>query len=78
MEKVIPLFQYELIVLIPKPKTLDEEEEKENTNGAKPSRIRIEMEELANVKERRDNFHREVDGMKYALKHSNDIRHFAL
>jgi hypothetical protein len=28
MEKVIPSFQYELLILTPKPKTLDEEKKK--------------------------------------------------
>jgi hypothetical protein len=34
MEKVIPSFQYELLILTPKPKTLDEEKERGQTDGA--------------------------------------------
>jgi hypothetical protein len=68
MQKVMPSFQYELLVLIPEPKTLNEEEDRENIDGAKPSEIKIEKEELTNVIEGRDSFHKEVDGMKYALK----------
>jgi hypothetical protein len=45
MEKVIPSFQYELFILIPKPKTSDEEEERRNTNGVGPSNTRMEEEE---------------------------------
>jgi hypothetical protein len=40
MEKVIPSFQCEPFVLIPKPKTLDEQEERGNTDGVGPSNIR--------------------------------------
>jgi hypothetical protein len=36
MEMVIPSFQYEPLVLIPKPKTLYEKEERGNINGARP------------------------------------------
>ncbi len=40
MEKVIPLFQYEPLVLTPKSKTLDEEEEREQIDGVGPSYIK--------------------------------------
>ncbi len=36
MEKVIPSLQYEIFVLTPKPETLDEEENKGQTDGAGP------------------------------------------
>ncbi len=36
MEKVIPSFQYEPLVLIQKPKTSNEEEDRGNIDGAKP------------------------------------------
>jgi hypothetical protein len=45
MEKVIPSFHYEPLVLTPKPKTLNEEKERGNINGAKPLSIRTEEEE---------------------------------
>ncbi len=37
MEKVILLFQYQLLVLTPKLETSNEEEQKEQTDGAKPT-----------------------------------------
>jgi hypothetical protein len=55
MQKVIPSFQYEPLILPPKRETLDEEEEKGNNDGAKPSSIIIEGEELAYLKGRKDN-----------------------
>ncbi len=42
MEKVIPSFQYEALILPPKLETAYEEEERGNNDGAKPSSIRIE------------------------------------
>jgi hypothetical protein len=51
MDKVIPSFQYEPLVLTPKPKTLDEEEKRGNIDGAGPSKIKIEEEEPTNIKE---------------------------
>jgi len=40
MEKVILLFQYQLLVLTPKLETSNEEEEKEQIDGAKPTEIK--------------------------------------
>jgi len=34
MEKVMPTFEYEPLILSPKPKTLDEEEDRRNVDGA--------------------------------------------
>jgi hypothetical protein len=43
MEKVIPSFQYEALILPPKLETANEEEEERgNNDGAKPSSIKIE------------------------------------
>ncbi len=39
MEKVIPLFQYELLILTQEPKTLYEEEENGHTNDVEPLEI---------------------------------------
>lgn len=36
MEKVVPLYEYELLVLFPWQKTSNEVEEKGDTNGARP------------------------------------------
>jgi hypothetical protein len=33
MEKFMPSFEYELLLLSPEPKTSDEEKDKENTDG---------------------------------------------
>jgi hypothetical protein len=70
MEKVIPSFQYELLVLTPKLETLDEEKESGHTNGVRPSKIRIEGEEPTYVKGGRDSSQRETGGAKYALKYT--------
>jgi hypothetical protein len=54
MEKVIPSFQYEPLVLPPKLETSNEEEERGNNDGAKPSGIRIKEEEPAYLRGRKD------------------------
>jgi hypothetical protein len=55
MEKVIPLFKYEPMVLIPELKTSNEEKERGKTNGAGPSKIRTTEEEPTYLKGGRDN-----------------------
>ncbi len=40
MEKVMPTFEYELLILSPKPKTLDEEKDIRNVDGALHQNIR--------------------------------------
>ncbi len=69
MEKVIPSFQYEPLILTLKPKSSNEEEERGHTDGARPSRTRIEEEEPANLRGGRDSLQRKASGMKYASKH---------
>ncbi len=54
MEKVIPSFQYELLILTPEPETLDEEEEKGQTNVVGPLKTRITKQELVDIKGGRD------------------------
>jgi hypothetical protein len=54
MQKVIPSFQYEPLVLTPKPKTSYEEKEKGNIDGVRPSMTRTKMEELIDLRGRRD------------------------
>jgi hypothetical protein len=44
MEKVMPSFKYEPLVLSPEPKTSYEEEDKGDTNGVRPSSTRIAEE----------------------------------
>jgi hypothetical protein len=63
MEKVIPSFQYEPLVLVPKPGTLDEEEKKGNIDGVGPLWTRTEEEEPTYIKGRRDSSQREVGHM---------------
>ncbi len=43
----MPLYEYEPLVLFPKPETSNEEEKKGDTNGARPSSTRV-VEELRN------------------------------
>ncbi len=54
MKKVIPSFQYEPLVLIQKPKTSNEEEDRGNTDGAKPLNIRTKKEERTYFKGGKD------------------------
>jgi hypothetical protein len=68
MERVIQSLQYEPLVLIPKPKTLDEEEDRRNINGAGPLGTRVEEEEPTNFKGVKNSPQKEVGGMTYASK----------
>jgi len=70
MEKVIPFFQYEPLILIPKSKTSNEEEERGQTNGVGPSKTRTIKEEPIDLKRGRDSSQKEVGGMKNVSKHS--------
>ncbi len=65
MEKIIPSFQYEPLVLIPEPETSNEEENRGHTNGTGPSWTIIEKEDPTNLRGGRDSSQREVGGMKY-------------
>ncbi len=68
MEKVIPSFQYELLVFIPELETLDEEEEKGNIDGVGSLGTKIEEEEPVDFKGGKYSPHKEVKGMTYALE----------
>jgi hypothetical protein len=48
MEKIMPLFEYEPLVLSLEPKTLDEEQDIRDTYGVGPLSIRV-AEELGNL-----------------------------
>ncbi len=50
MGKVIPFFQYELLVLIPESETSYEEDERSQIDCARPSEIRITKEELTDLR----------------------------
>jgi hypothetical protein len=68
MEKVIPFFQYEPLVLTLESKTLDEEEERGQTNGVGPSKTRTIKEEPVDLKGGRDSSQKEAKGMKNVSK----------
>ncbi len=68
MAMIIPSFQYEPLILTPKPKTLDKEKERGNTDGVGPLGTRTKKEELTNLRRGKDSPHKEVDSMIYALE----------
>ncbi len=76
MEKVIPLFQYEPLVLTPKPKTSNEEEERRQINGVGPSKTRTVEEELADLRGGRDSSQKKVGGMKNVLEQTLELIEF--
>jgi hypothetical protein len=68
MEKVIPFFQHEPLILIPKSKTSNEEEERGQTDGVRPSKTRTIKVEPIDLKRGRDSSQKEVGGMKNVSK----------
>jgi hypothetical protein len=48
MEKVMPSFEYEPLVMSPKLETLDEEKDRRDIDGARPSCTKV-VEELGNL-----------------------------
>ncbi len=60
MEKVILLFQYQLLVLTPKLETSNEEKKKEQIDGAKPTEIKTTKQEPIDLKGGRDNSRKET------------------
>jgi len=59
MEKIMPSFEYEPLVLSPKPETSNEEENRRDIDGAGPSSIKI-TEELRNLIGGKKSLEREV------------------
>jgi hypothetical protein len=59
MEKVMPLFEYEPLILCLELETSNEEENKGDINGARPSGTRI-VKELGNLKGGKDSPEREA------------------
>jgi hypothetical protein len=55
MEKVMQTFEYEPLVFSPKPRTSYEEEDRGNTNGARPSSTKTIEKELGDFKGGKDN-----------------------
>jgi hypothetical protein len=68
MEKVIPFFQYEPLVLNLESKTLDEEEEKGQTDNVGPSKTRTIKEEPGDFKGGRDSSQKEARGIQNVSK----------
>jgi hypothetical protein len=62
MEKVMPTFEYDPLVLYLEPKTLDEEEDKGDTSGVGPLDTRTTKEEPGDLKGRKERFNREAIG----------------
>jgi hypothetical protein len=59
MEKVMPLVEYEPLVLFPKPKISDEEEDRRDMDGVRPLGTRI-IEEPRNFRGGKDSHEREA------------------
>ncbi len=59
MEKIMPLFEYEPLILSPKLKTSNEEEDRRDTNGAGPSCTKI-VEQPRDFRGGKDSLEREV------------------
>ncbi len=59
MDKVMPLFKYEPLILFPKLETLNEEEDKGDTNGARPLGTKV-VEWPRDLKGGKDNPEREA------------------
>jgi hypothetical protein len=61
----MPSFEYEPLILSPKPKTSYEEENKRNIDGVGPSCTRTIEGEPRNLKGRKDSLKREASGKTY-------------
>jgi hypothetical protein len=68
MEKLMPSFKYEPLIMSPELETSNEEEDKRNIDGAKPSFIRTLEEELGDLRGGKDSLKKEVSGKTYASK----------
>jgi hypothetical protein len=66
MEKVMPTFEYEPLVLSLEPETSNEEEERRDINGARPLGIKTLEEELGDLKGGKESPYKEAAG-----KHHN-------
>ncbi len=64
----MPTFRYEPLLLSLKPKTLDEEKDKGNTDSAWPSNTKTTNEELRDLKGGKDSSKRKNGGKTYASK----------
>jgi hypothetical protein len=75
MEKVMPLFEYEPLVLFPKPETSNEEEYKRDIDGARTSGTKI-VEQPRDLKRGKDSPKREaieqtLEQVKFVLQEVN-------
>lgn len=62
MEKVMPTFECEPLVLFPELETLDEEKDRGDTGGARPSTIRTPEEEPRDLRGGKENPNKEAIG----------------
>jgi hypothetical protein len=69
MEKIMPTFECEPLVLFLKPETLDEEKDRRDTNGVGPSTTRTLEEERGNFRGGKESFNMKAIGKTYASKH---------
>jgi hypothetical protein len=65
MEKIMPSFEYEPLVLSLELETSYEEEDKGNIDGVRPLSIRTKKEKPANLRQRKHSPQSEVGGMTY-------------
>jgi hypothetical protein len=68
MEKVMPTFEYELLVLSPKPGASNDKEDRGNTDGVGPLDTKTLEEETRDIKGGKNSPKREVGGETYASK----------
>jgi hypothetical protein len=66
MEKVMPTFEYEPLVLFLEPETSNEEEERGDTSGARPLGIKTLEEELGDFKGGKESLYKEATSKTYA------------
>jgi hypothetical protein len=65
MEKFMPSFEYELLLLSLEPKTSYEEKDRENTDGVRPLGTKTTKEELRDFRGGRDSPKREVTSKRF-------------
>ncbi len=64
----MPSFEYEPLVLFPKPETLNDEKNKGIIDGVRPLGTRIAKEELKDFRGGKDSLKKEAGGKTYASK----------
>ncbi len=69
MEKVMPSFEYESLILFRELETSNEEEDKGNTNGARPSGTKTTKQEPRDLRRGKDSLKREVASKTCTSEH---------